>query len=251
MSCPEMQDWIHGYVDGELDLVKAAAVEEHLRTCRVCSTAYAGSRHIRSTLRAESLHYSAPAHLNRRILASVRKAAAAETRRPVISWRWAVVFLSLAVVGVVAWVIVRTLVHSSTEDLLAGEIVSAHVRSLMADHLTDVASSDQHTVKPWFNGRLDFSPQVKDLVSSGFPLVGGRLDYIHGRPAATLIYQRRKHFINLFIWPERETSDTPPVSISRRGYNLIHWTHAGMIYWTISDLARSELEQFVRLQRED
>ncbi len=245
-----MQDWIHGYLDGELDLVKATEVEEHLRICRVCSASYAGSRQVRSALRSDSLYYPAPAHLNRRILASVRKEAAAKTRPLVISWRWAAVFLSLALAGVAMWLIVRTLVHSPTEDLLTAEIVSAHVRSLMADHLTDVASSDQHTVKPWFAGKLDFSPQVKDLSSSGFPLVGGRLDYILGRPAATLIYQRRKHFINLFIWPERETPDTPPVTISQKGYSLIHWTHARMSYWAISDLARAELEQFVSLQRE-
>ena len=145
------------------------------------------------------------------------------------------------------WQIAR--LGSSAHDLLVREIVSSHVRSLMATHLTDVASSDQHTVKPWFKGQLDFSPPVKDLSKEGFKLVGGRLDYIGDRPVAALVYQRRKHFINLFIWPASTGSVADPTVFSRQGYNLIHWTEDGLTYWAVSDLNEKELEEFVQLVR--
>jgi anti-sigma factor RsiW len=132
-------------------------------------------------------------------------------------------------------------------DHITQEIISGHVRSLMADHLTDVASSDQHTVKPWFNGKLDFSPPVKDLSDHGFPLVGGRLDYLENRPVAALVYRHRKHFINLFIWPSAHGSDIGKKTLASDGYNLIHWEESGMVYWAVSDLNIGELQEFAQL----
>jgi len=133
------------------------------------------------------------------------------------------------------------------QDLLAQELVASHVRSLMAGHLTDVTTSDQHAVKPWFNGKLDFSPPVKDLTPQGFILVGGRLDYLGETPAAAVIYRRRQHVINLFIWPMASGRATGMKIQSRRGYNLIHWRQSDLTYWAVSDLNTSELEEFVRL----
>ena len=139
----------------------------------------------------------------------------------------------------------------SREDLLAQEIVTNHVRSLQLDtHRTDVISSDQHTVKPWFDGKLDFAPLVKDFSSQGFPLIGGRLEYLSNRTVAALIYQRQRHFINLYIWPAQQSNTTSEVATKRQGYNLLYWTNSGMTYWAISDLNGVELQEFARLVRE-
>src|SRR5205823_14311328 len=152
-----------------------------------------------------------------------------------------------AVAALVVWRPDRAVSRHSQDDLLPKEVLASHVRSLMANHLTDVPSSDQHTVKPWFNGKLDFSPPVKDLSGEGFPLMGGRLDYLEDRPVAALVYQRRKHFINLFIWPS--TSHSGENTVVRQGYNLFHWAQAGMTFWAVSDLNPSELQEFVHLVR--
>jgi anti-sigma factor RsiW len=167
-------------------------------------------------------------------------------KRPMFSWEFLAVAASLALVAVMA---VRFTLRpenpSPDDELLAQEVLASHVRSLMVNHLTDVPSTDQHTVKPWFDGKLDFSPPVDNLSAQGFPLVGGRLDYLAARPVAALVYQRRKHFINLFIWPS--AGQTAEKAVMRQGYNLIHWTRAGMAYWAVSDLNYSELTEFVRL----
>jgi anti-sigma factor RsiW len=136
----------------------------------------------------------------------------------------------------------------SAQDRLMEELVSSHVRSLQVDHLSDVVSSDQHTVKPWFNGKLDFSPPVIDLASQEFPLVGGRLDYLDERTVAVLIYRHKLHPINLYIWPGTGRN-VAPQGQDRQGYHLIHWTAGGMNYWAVSDLAASELEFFVNTLR--
>ena len=161
-------------------------------------------------------------------------------------WRWLGVAASLAFVALMLWRLVPNLPGSSIDDRLTQELIAGHVRSLMVSHLTDVPSSDQHTVKPWFEGKLDFSPPVSDVTEQGFPLLGGRLDYLGNRPVAALVYRHQQHVINLFIWPAAQEEDVRERTLTRQGYQLIHWVKAGMSYWAVSDLNARELHNFVR-----
>ena len=242
MSCQETQNLLHGYVDGELDLPGSLRIERHLQDCPACARAYQNQKALRLRLGDGSLYFKAPAKLRERVRRDVR--AIVEEPRPfVLSWRWLAAGLSFALFAIIVVVLVLIQSGPAREDLLAQEVVSSHVRSLMANHLTDVASTDQHTVKPWFEGRLDFAPPVVDLSAQGFPLVGGRLDYIGDRPVAALVYQRRQHFINLFVWPSADAQGGSSKMVVRQGYNLIRWNSAGMTHWAVSDLNISELQQ--------
>lgn len=257
MTCPQNETLIHGYLDGELDLVSALRLEAHLRECTTCAQAYENHKALSRTLKTGPFYFRASGDLEGRIrtalvesnpAASRPRASAWEVtwpKLPGFSWAFLSVAASLAVVALIALRFVPRFQNASPDHLLAEEVLASHVRSLMASHLTDVPSSDQHTVKPWFDGKLDFSPPVDDLNAQGFPLVGGRLDYLDDRPVAALVYQRRKHFINLFIWPTTQQSGQK--TVMQHGYNLIHWTHSGMTYWVASDLNYRELGEFVQL----
>ena len=268
MSCPENNTLIHAYVDGELDLLSTLQLEAHLRECAACAQAYKNHQTLRSAMSSSGLYFKPPNDLAQRIRLALHEADKAG-RHPSASvrelpqripsqelprrttWRFPLAVTGIAaaaiialVAGIALWLAPRVS-RPSPDDLLAQEVLASHVRSLMANHLTDVPSSDQHTVKPWFNGKLDFSPPVKDLSADGFPLVGGRLDYLENRPVAALVYQRRKHFINLFIWPSGSNSEQK--TVMRQGYNLFHWAQAGMTFWAVSDLNSSELQEFAKL----
>ncbi len=251
MICKETQDFIHGYLDNELDLVRSLEIERHLQDCQDCTQSYKNHQALRSALNSGSLYFKPPTSLQKRIRSAVRTAKKGETRLNRLSWGWLGVGASLAAVALLILSFAPVLTGPSQEDVLTQEIIAGHVRSLMADHLTDVSSSDQHTVKPWFSGKLAFSPQVKDLANRGFPLVGGRLDYLANKPVAALVYQRRQHFINLFIWPSSNGSGLREQTLARQGYNLIHWARSDMTYWAISDLNLSELQKFVQLLQND
>jgi anti-sigma factor RsiW len=242
MSCRESQEMRHAYLDGELDLARSLEIEKHVRECASCARAYDELRSLQTVMRGETLRFPLPPGLERRVRSAVRQESG-EVARP-FRWRWLIPAISLAFLAIIVTGLLFS--RTSTDDLVAGEVVASHVRSLMASHLTDVASTDQHTVKPWFDGKLDFSPPVKDLAQQGFELIGGRLDYIANRPVAALVYQRRKHFVNVFIWPASNTSDTKATAQVRQGYNLIHWSSAGMTYWIVSDLNLAELQQFAQ-----
>jgi mycothiol system anti-sigma-R factor len=253
VSCQRTQELLHGYLDGELDLTESLEVERHMHECQSCARAYTNQTALRSAFKDSSLYYSAPARLRKRIRSSLRQANKAEAPARSLPWRWLAVGASPAcalLIALVIWSALPGRSGPSRDELLAQEVVSDHVRSLMGTHLTDVASSDQHTVKPWFDGKIDFAPVVKDFSDQGYPLVGGRIEYLNNRTAAALVYQRQKHFINVFIWPSEESADSEAKLTTRQGYNLIHWTRGGMTYWAVSDLNGVELQELVRLIQE-
>lgn len=243
MNCDEMNPLLHPYVDGELDLLRSLEVERHLKTCASCATAKRSLRSLHSTLRHNDLSYSAPASLRNRLLTETGRNPNETRPRHSTPWFWQ--WLAIGALGFAALTLVFRPVGISERDRLAQEAVSSHVRSLMAGHLTDVASSDQHTVKPWFNGKIDFAPTVKDFVAQGFPLIGGRLDYINGQTVAALVYKRNLHTINVFVWPAKNQKSETTESL--RGYNIITREVAGLHYCIVSDLNAKELEDFANL----
>lgn len=253
MICEDACTLIGAYVDGELDLMRSLEIEAHLHDCQICAQAYKEFRSLHTAISVTALRFEPTKALRDRVRTAIRdeNEVANQSFRP--SWRWIIPAVSVAALVIIAGSALLFFGRPSTSDLLAQEIDSGHVRSMMEKdtHLTDVLSSDQHTVKPWFNGRLDFSPSVKDLGAAGFKLVGGRLDYINNRPVAALIYQHQQHYINVFVWPASGASDASGKALIRQGYNLIHWTRSGMNYWAVSDLNLAELQQFVQLLETD
>jgi anti-sigma factor RsiW len=234
-------------MDGELDLIKSLEVEHHLEDCLKCLRSYRTQMALRAAVKDGPLYYRSPAALRKRVLSSLRHAGQSSRASGVIPWRWLGVAASFVAVVILTSGMTRALLTPSSDDLLSQEVIASHVRSQITNHQVDVVSSDQHTVKPWFNGKVDFSPPVEDLTNQGFPLVGGRLDYLDNRPVAALVYRHKQHLINLFIWPSVESPDLNTKSEMRQGYNLTRWTKSGMTYWAISDLNQTEFQEFVQL----
>jgi anti-sigma factor RsiW len=251
MNCRETEEFINGYLDGELDLVRSLAIEQHLKECSACAESYRGQQSLRKMIAGRSLYFEAPKGLEKHVRSAVRQASKSEAPRWRWrwDWNWALprMLVPLAAVALVMPIALQSVMRPSTEDRMVQEIVSAHVRSLMASHLTDVASSDQHTVKPWFTGKLPFSPPVIDLSAQGLLLIGGRLEYVGNHPVAALVYQRRKHFINLFVWESTGSGNAGEKFRTQQGYNVLHWSQGGMEYWAASDVNQSDLREFVQL----
>ena len=270
MNCEEATKLMDGYLDGELDPITSEKIEQHLRDCRKCEEAYEAHTALTHAISRGAPYYKAPIELRQRVHSSLRDEVADKPARTVLRrsqllvrrkqpqprtvlfgtpWNW----LSLAGLGLAAAVIFAAIIFSNlapvlrrpgADQFLATQLIASHVRSLMANHLTDVPSSDQHTVKPWLDAKLDFAAPVVDLSGECFPLIGGRLDYLDNHPVAALIYQRRKHFINLFIWPTAAGTTETKKTMTRQGYHLLHWVDPDFNYWAVSDVSDSELQTF-------
>jgi anti-sigma factor RsiW len=246
MTCQQARALKHAYADGEVDVLRLIEMEEHLRDCPACFRACENVRTLKSAFKSDTLYFKAPAQLKKQVRATLRAADRNAAGRRTFSWAWLKLAIPVGATALATLALMMILQRPSADGHLVQEATSSHVRSLMAGHLTDVASSDQHTVKPWFAGKLDFSPRVIDLSERGFPLVGGRLDYLGDRPVAALVYQRHKHLINLFIWPAAGgRADGTEQITARQGYNLVRWTQAGMAHLAVSDVNARELLEFV------
>jgi anti-sigma factor RsiW len=246
MLCADIQIVLHAYVDGELDLVRVLEVEGHLRDCSACGQAHDALRVLREALSAEPLRFTPPHGLRERVRSSLGEADRGHPPRR-LPWRRLAVAASVAAVFLTGLIALLLWPRFVKQDHLVREVVANHVRSLMEEHLLDVKSSNRHVVKPWFRGRLDFAPPVPDLADHDFVLLGGRLDYLDGRPVAALVYRRRQHFINLFVLPSSTGVEDRSERTEHQGYNLLHWSQGGMTFWAVSDLNAEELQELALL----
>jgi anti-sigma factor RsiW len=244
MTCDEARILLHALIDGELDAGHAREVEAHIATCPNCAAELAAYREMSKAMAGADLRYTAPPALRRRIEAALPQAQAqiqaVPSRRAVLRG----FAMGSAVSAIAATGLVAIVLRGDDEQRITSEIVSAHLRSLQAGHLTDVLSTDQHTVKPWFNGKLDVAPPVIDLTAQGFSLIGGRLDYVDARPIGAIVYRRRLHVINLFVAQTASTERRAAKTETFQGFNIRSWSEGGLNYWAVSDLAADELAEF-------
>jgi anti-sigma factor RsiW len=248
MSCQETQTLLHGHVDGELDLLRSLEIDQHLQECAACAQAYTDLHALRMTIKDRAPYFEVSAALRKRIQSSIRQQSKIAFPPLVLPLRSLAIAASLGFILLTAWGMVHIVNDRSTKGVSTPElVVASYVRSeMLPSHLVDVESSNQHTVKPWFAGKIDFAPPVPDLKEEGFDLVGGRLDYLDQKVVATLVYRRRQHIINLFIWPATSGAESAARMETRHGYHLIHWTQFRMTYWAVSDVNEAEFEEFVR-----
>jgi anti-sigma factor RsiW len=245
MTCDEAEILLHALIDGELDAGHAREVEQHVAGCRRCTAALADYRAMSAAVAGADVRYTAPSSLRQRIEASLPQPKSAEvvplpSRRSVLrGFAMGSAVSALAATGLVAIVL-----RNDDEQRIESEVVSAHLRSLQAGHLIDVVSTDQHTVKPWFNGKLDVSPPVIDLTAQGFTLIGGRLDYLDARAIGAVVYKRRQHVINLFVAQTASTERKAPKMETMQGFSVLRWSEQGMNFWAVSDIGADELTEF-------
>jgi anti-sigma factor RsiW len=247
MTCDEAEILLHALIDGELDAGHTRDVEEHVANCPRCAAALADYREMSKAVAGADLHFTAPPELRRRIEASLPQAlpqispqASAPSRRSLLrGFAMGSAVSALAATGLVAIVL-----RNDDEQRILSDVVSAHLRSLQAGHLIDVISTDQHTVKPWFNGKLDVSPPVVDLTAQGFTLIGGRLDYVNARSIGAVVYRRRQHVINLFVAQTANTERQAAKMETMQGFNVRRWSEQGMNFWAVSDIGPDELAEF-------
>jgi anti-sigma factor RsiW len=251
MNCAEYELLLHALIDGELDAVHARDVEAHVATCVGCAEKLKTLRAMREAMAGADLKFAAPAPLRDRIEAvlpspSAQIIAPRQFFQPSRRSFFGGLVTGSALSAAIAATLLVGVFRSDQNQQVADEVVSAHIRSLQAGHLMDVETSDQHTVKPWFDGRVDVAPPVIDLTAQGFTLLGGRLDYIAGEPVASVVYQRRKHVINLFVAQRLGAKHAGAINETIQGYNVRHWSKEGLDFWAVSDLAGDELDEFVQ-----
>jgi len=247
MDCAQTRAHIECYVDGELDAIASASVETHLRSCVACRHAVDGLLSLSALIREGAPYHTAPDRLRQNIRAPLNSGADASPKGIRVWWgQWLRPVALVAVTAVVTWIAASQLNGPlPNEHGVVQEVIASYARSTLTGHRSDIASSERHTVKPWLSAKLDFSPPVMDLTDAGFPLAGGRLDYVDNRPVAVLVYRRRQHLIDVFIWPGAQASLVPPsLALSERGYQVMHWARGGMMFWAISDLNAAELKSF-------
>jgi anti-sigma factor RsiW len=245
MTCDEAEILLHALIDGELDAGHALEVENHVAGCKRCTAALADYRAMSAAVAGANLRYTAPPSLRERIEASLPPARTAEilpmpSRRSLLrGFAMGSAASAIAATGLVAIVL-----RIDDAQRIESEVVSAHLRSLQAGHLIDVVSTDQHTVKPWFNGKLDVSPPVIDLTAQGFTLIGGRLDYLDARAIGAVVYKRRQHVINLFVAQTGNTERKAAKMETMQGFSVLRWSEQGMNFWAVSDIGADELNEF-------
>ena len=269
MNHEQALELLPGYLDEELSLSEALEIQRHLDSCEECAQVLAQHRDVSAQLRAAQLRVDAPPELVKRIEAALpgrsapwarvgerfKRWGSSNSRSSSSRWltwpTWATAGVMVASVAALSVSMSLYLAVPSSEDRLTQEVVDDHIRSLQFNHLSDVISTDKHTVKPWFNGKLDFAPPVIDLVQQGYPLIGGRLDYVDGRTVAVMVYRYKLHPINLYVWPSNgsgigiDRQLREPAIHERQGYHLAHWSAGGMTYWAITDAGEGELRGFV------
>lgn len=249
-GCDQWGPVLHAFIDGELDLVRAADLEAHLAGCPDCRAEMERVRGVRQLIGRDGVRFKMPEEVRAQVLTALSREQAAgipAQRRVETASPWGRFFRfvrdwsfvpSLAALAASAMLFVNA---PAPELGIQDQLLASHVQSMLADHLVDVQTSNQHTVKPWFNGRIDFSPPVNDLAKDGFPLVGGRVDYIGGRVVAALVYRRNGHVINLFIWPQASGRQTDS---EHDGYNMAEWSANGLVFWAVSDVSAGDLAAF-------
>jgi anti-sigma factor RsiW len=248
MKCENFGALRDSYLDRELDSATVAQIDAHLALCLTCRMANQQARTVQDTLRTDARRYRAPPHLYENIRRTIdpRPRPVANLRRFATGWIPIAVAASLMLTIALSTGITANYMDNASENRVVDDVIASHIRSLMADHLIDVASSDRHTVKPWFSGKIAVSPPAIDLAASGFSLLGGRLDYVDERPCAALVYRHDKHVINVLVWTHDDSGNSAATeSYSRQGYNLIHVAGDALDYWVVSDLNRGELSEFV------
>ncbi len=253
-ACANWAVALHGYIDHELDAAHAIAFERHVETCNGCRAELENFKSMKSLLGQKDVRWAMPADLPAKIIAAIdaqtvpsvpAPATAKMTSAPFSLFEFVRQWSFVPGLAALAAALFLVITPPAPDNLLEGQLLASHVNSLLVGHLTDVLTSDQHTVKPWFNGKIDFSPPVVDLASDGFPLVGGRLDYVGGRVVAALVYRRHNHVINLFIWPS--TKNEPVQAATHDGYNFLRWSKDGLVFWAVSDAEANDVSKFKQL----